>query len=339
MKRMKKVLAGLLAATMVMSMSVTAWAEELNMTSPEGSCDAYIKAYTLEGTTDKTLYPAETLNFTSTPAENNPDTTNLVIAPLQVVGNSDQKLAITIPSYTKAGIYKYTIAETAGETQGVSYTNGTIEVSVLVEYDYDDADNDGYGLKATVGVTSSGGSKSGTFTNTYKLGSLKVSKEVSGNMASKTQKFDIDVTFTSDQEVLSEISYGGDKTIAINNWTKGEDSDVWTVTKTISIAHGEDVTFSNIPEEVTYSVAEQDKHFALDATGSDPATGYSVKYTDADENKTIAVNETDEVTVTNTKGTNVDTGIILDSAPYILLLAFAAMGVFAVVSKKREEEF
>lgn len=43
----------------------------------------------------------------------------------------------------------------------------------------------------------------------------------------------------------------------------------------------------------------------------------------------------DAVTITNTKGTTVDTGIALDSLPYVLLIAVAVVGVVAFTAKRR----
>lgn len=334
---MKKLFALLLTLALVLSFGVTALADEpTTMTSAPTTYEALIKTYTLVGTDDTTLYPAETLTFTSAAAESNPDATNLTVNDLVVNGNTDQKLVINVPAYSKVGVYHYTITENAGNTQGVTYTDGAVELSVLVEYDYNDTDGDGYGLKATIGVTNAAGEgeqavKHDTFTNTYSLGSLTVSKEVSGNLASQTQEFDIDVTFTSDQPVLSTITCGDGQTIPATAWTQEES--VYTAKVTVQLAHNEDVTFSNIPVGVTYTVTEQEKHTVPDANGSNPATGYAVTY----ENETgaIAENVTAQAKVTNTKGTTVNTGVVLDSLPYILLIAVAVVGVVIFTARKR----
>ena len=53
-----------------------------------------------------------------------------------------------------------------------------------------------------------------------------------------------------------------------------------------------------------------------------------------DANKKID-SASDTVNITNTKGTTVDTGVVLDSLPYILLIAVAVVGVVAFTAKKR----
>lgn len=331
---MKKLFALLLTLALVLSFGVTALAADpLTMTSPETTVEIMLKSYDLVGATDEALYPAETLTFNSTPAEGNPDDTNLTVNALAVTGNTDQKLVINVHPYSKVGVYHYTITENAGNTQGVTYTTDSVSVSVLVEYDYTDADKDGYGLKATIGVTLSedDNQKHNTFTNTYSLGSLTVSKEVAGNLASQTQKFDIDVTFTSAKPVLSTITCGDGQTITSENWALAEG--VYTAEVTVQLDHGNNVTFSNIPAGVTYTVTEQAKHGEADTNGSNPAAGYTVSY--ENQTGTIAAEGTAQAKVTNTKGTTVNTGVVLDSLPYILLIAVAVVAVVLFTARKR----
>ena len=333
---MKKLFALLLTLALVLSFGITAMAAEPVMTSKATTYEALIKTYNVVGGNDATLYPAETLTFTSTPAVGNPDPTNLTVNDLEVTGNTKQKLVINVPAYSKVGVYHYTITENAGNTQGVTYTTDAVNVSVLVEYDYTDEDGDGYGLKATIGVTNAAGEGEGelkhdTFTNTYSLGSLTVSKEVAGNLASQSREFAIDVTFTSDQPVLSTITCGDGQTITSANWTQAES--VYTAKVTVKLIHGQDVTFNNIPAGVTYTVVEQAKHEAPDPNGSNPDTGYTVTY--EGETGTIAENVTAAAKVINTKGTTVNTGVVLDSLPYVLLIAVAVVAVVLFTVRKR----
>ena len=54
------------------------------------------------------------------------------------------------------------------------------------------------------------------------------------------------------------------------------------------------------------------------------------------ENLLTIDDDTDSpIVVTNKKTTEVDTGITMDSMPYILLLAVACMGLIVFISKKR----
>ena len=60
----------------------------------------------------------------------------------------------------------------------------------------------------------------------------------------------------------------------------------------------------------------------------------------ADANGTVSVaeNADNDVVFTNKSTVNVDTGVILDNAPYMLMLAVVAGGAMTLVIKKRREE-
>ena len=61
-------------------------------------------------------------------------------------------------------------------------------------------------------------------------------------------------------------------------------------------------------------------------------------YTKSDDNMTINTSNSDTVEITNNKGTTVDTGINLDSLPYVIIIAVVALALIAVVSKKRSAQ-
>lgn len=316
----KKFFAILLALVLTLSLSAVAFAAN------ESATFTFKKTYTLNG---GSAIPGETLKFNVTADNGNPDNTMISVTD-PTISTNPQDITVTIPeTYSKVGKYNYTVTEQAGTTQGVTYATNSFGVQVLVS---NDEDSDGK-LETQVVFTTSDGNqgKIDGIVNTYNMGSLTVTKAISGNLASSTQKFSIDVTFTAEsgKVVKSPISYGGDKTISVADMADG------TQTVTIELAANESCTFSNIPAGVTYTVNEQSKHTVADSNGSNPETGYTVSYSTYDG--TISANDEDRVTVTNTKGTTVDTGITMDSIPYIVLLALAVVGIAAVTMKKRYE--
>ena len=350
-KNLKKVFALGLAATMVMGMSISALADETAkpLASKEATYSETItKAYAVSGATTvgeegkdgyvngNAIYPAESLSFTSEAADTNPDPAkNLTINSLSVEGNANQKLAINVPSYNKAGTYHYTIKETAGDKTGVTYSTEELKVSVLVTYDYDDSDNDGYRMTSTVGITkNAAGDKDKEFNNTYDLGSLDVSKQVTGKLGDRNREFDIYVTFTSSNAIASDITYveaEDIKTITAEDVNKGD------AKVTLTLKDDEVVHFYNIPAGVTYKVEEDSKYSA--DTNKNGENGYDApSYNYSDDNKAISKEDTDTVVVTNNKDTEVDTGISLDNMPYLMMLAMTVLGAFGFVSKKRKEE-
>lgn len=327
---MKKILAILLAMMLVLSMGVAAFADEPvtpePSTAPTGSeakTFTFSKTYqTSAGETPATI-PSESLKFNVTAADGNPDDTKIIIADHTVVGNPGS-VTVSVPSYSTVGKWNYTVKEVAGNTQGVTYTDTEFGVQVTVTYVNGN-------LVAETSFTTKDGSnkKIEGIVNKYDLGNLTVTKTVDGNLASKTQKFDIDVTFTSSKPVASTIS--GAVTILPGAWTTESDG-TYSYKATVSLANGETATFNNIPVGVSYTVEEQAKHTAADANGSNPATGYTATY--VGQSSDIIV-EGNAATVTNTKGTTPDTGITTDSLPYIMLLGFVVLAGAAMLIKRR----
>lgn len=328
---MKKILAMVLAMMLVLSMS-TAFADEGTTTKVAASkpttYEEVIKAFDIIGETDTTLFPDETLNFTSAAATTNPDggVANISIDPLPVTSNGEHKLVINVPSFTKVGTYHFTISETPGKTQGATYTTAKIAVSVLVTYDYADEDGDGYTMTAQVGITSGDSGKNDTLTNTYKVGKLNVTKTVTGNLGDTSKEFVVNVTFNSTGTVASDITYtdsGVEKKITI------ADMEDKTHTVQITLIHGESVLFTDIPDGVTYSIEEEDY------TGGEKngENGYDDPVY-SNQTGTIAADSTINAGVTNNKETSVDTGIVLDNAPYMILMALVVVAGAALIVKR-----
>ena len=91
---------------------------------------------------------------------------------------------------------------------------------------------------------------------------------------------------------------------------------------------------------MTFYIAETDYTGEDDATGT---KGYTTTYKYNDNNAVTGI-KTDTLTMnenaatvayTNTKGGMIDTGVILDNAPYIALLTIVAAGAVVMIMKKR----
>lgn len=332
---MKKLFAMLLAVAMIFSLATVAFAEEAEapaetkLVSEAVTFSEVFKAYEVVGSTDEALFPAETLKFEVEADEANPDATVITVDDLAVTGNAGQLLTIKVPSYEKVGVYKYTISEVAGTTQGVTYTDDTIDVTVLVTYNYKEGKLD---TEIVLSTPDEADGKVDTFTNTYEVGKLTVNKTVTGNLADQNVEFEMTVTFKSAGPVLSDITVNaseGKSTITGDGWTQK--------TVTINVKHGETVTFDNIPVGVTYEVVEAAKH-GLGEDGFDVNSAVDTDYTVTYTAETGTINaKVSEAKVVNEKKTEVDTGIVLDSMPYVVILAVACFGMFAMMTKKRYE--
>lgn len=333
MRKMKKVLSAVLAATMVMSMSMTAFAEETK-TYPDTSTVTVSKTYKL--TNASTKNPAETFEFfglTCTGVENAAVGITKDNAPMPTLGavayeggeatskGATKNITITLPDYTGVGVYTYTFKEVDNGTAGVTYYGKDITLVVTV------IEQDGKVRVAAVHTEGEGEAKSSAFDNVYSAGSLSVGKTVTGILGDKKKEFDVKVTFTAPtgDAVKGDIEYvDGTETlkIAADDWTDGK------VEKSITLKDGETVNFTNIPYGVEYVVSESDY------TGD----GYDAAVYDANKSGIIKAASVNTM-ITNNKGGKVDTGINLDNMPYILLLAVAVLGVFGFVFRKRSSEF
>lgn len=328
---MKKLISLLLALVMVLSLSTVAFAAET--TYEDMSTVTLTKEYKLANT--GTTSPAETFTFSDLTCTGVSDAGVGVTkdnAPVPTIDSATfekgaagdktkgkQTITITMPEYNAVGIYTYTFTENDGNTAGVSYRSEAITLVVTV------IEQNG---KVRVAAVHAGekGAKSGNFDNTYSAGSLAVKKNVTGNLGDKTKEFNVTVTFSAPEgdtvrEAITYVDGTETKTIPAN-WNTSASAN-------ITLKNGETVTFTNIPYGVTYTVEEDD--YTSEAAGKyDPAVyGFS-----DDTNKKID-SDMDTVTITNNKNGTVDTGVMLDSLPYILVLAFVAVAGTALILKKR----
>lgn len=332
---MKKLISIALALVLVLSMSTVAFAAEGKETTyTDMSTVTLTKEYKL--TNAGTTSPAETFAFSALTCTNVTDAADGVTtsnAPVPTIAsvsytageagseNAKKNITITLPTYTSVGIYTYTFTETNGGTAGVTYRSDAITLVVTV------IEQDGKVRVAAVHTEGEGEGKSGEFNNEYSAGSLSVKKTVTGIMGDQQKEFTVKVTFTAPEgdtvrEAITYVDGTETKTIAAGEgWTGSKEVE-------ITLKHDETVTFTNIPYGVTYTAVENDYTNKADG-GYDEAS-----YVFDDENKKID-SASENVTITNNKDGDIDTGITMDSMPYILLLAVACMGLFVFISKKR----
>ncbi len=334
---MKKLLALIMALAMVLSLSATAFAAAPSQNA------RFNVIYKLA--TGGTTSPAETFTFTftngtvtdaaegvSAPAIS-PVTINFAEGEATAAGVSKR---VTVPlseiDWPSVGIYTYDVNQTAGSTADVSYDNKTLKMKVTVALDENAGDDAKYYVAFVTTTIADGNDdgttdvKSGSFENTYSAGSLAVTKNVTGNMGDRNKEFNVTVTFTAPEgkTVRSTIGYtdnGEGKTIAPEAWSGN------TASASITLKHDETVTFTNIPYGVNYKVVE------TDYSGEGYGTSYSVENVNTDGAVVDSINET--VTITNSKDATVDTGIMLDSLPYVLLLTVCVVCMVAFFVKKR----
>ena len=240
------------------------------------------------------------------------------------------------------GIYTYGLTEKAVNEAGVKQNAKRYTLTI---YALNDTTYHGYNRigEYKFRLDEVGGQrKLGEVENSYYAGTVEISKVVEGDFGNHEQKFNFEVTLESDLPVTSVVKIRGEAVTFAKNETTGK----YVATKDITLKDGEFAGIENLPYGVTYTV----KEFTTDASGNKTyavneltvnGQKYTVKYDNATGAFAYTTEETGEreVTITNDAGEgDIDTGVILDNAPYMLMLAVVAAGAMTLVIKKRREE-
>ena len=342
---MKKLLAMLLTALLVLSMGVVAMADEVPAKGPyddmigldatvETNTITVTKNYTITGT--NAVNPADTLQFTVTDSDFENDGTKAPDPiPAVSIGNvsvaqgaTSAPITVSLPAYTVPGVYTYTIQETDTNKAGVTYLDDelTLKVTIVNGEEPGDFLIGGIALK-------NGTEKIDEFENKYDAGSLTVGKIVTGSMGDKTKVFNITVTLTAQGGDTVNAPITINASSGYTSFKEGE-TEVpstgiaagWTGTKTftLQVKDGQSIILDNIPYGVTYTVNE------ADYTGE----GYDEPIGEVKEATAISA-ATTNVTITNNKDIEIDTGIILQYAPYIAILAVVLAGAALLIIRRR----
>lgn len=332
---MKKILSIMFAIILALSMGTVALAEE-EKKYEDMPAVTITKVYEL--TNPGTISPAETFtfselkNFSVTDAAEGVTTDNMPTPTISSISynlgdagsdNMSKTAVITLPeNYSSVGIYTYTFTEIPGETAGVTYYDKEIKLVVTVLQ----GENGKLRVAAVHTETEGGKSKTDKFPNVYSAGSLAITKVVTGNMGDQSKYFNVTVTLNGEEGKEYAESYA----VTGGSFSGNPESIKIGVPTEFQLKHDDTITIENLPYGVTYTVAE------ADYTGE----GYKEAQIDfKDKNKTIDT-ASDTVTITNNKNQDVDTGILLDNVPYVLLLAcvFGGMSVFFAKRRGSREE-
>jgi hypothetical protein len=189
------------------------------------------------------------------------------------------------------------------------------------------------------------------FKNSLQLTNITIEKKVAGNMLSTADQTTKEFTFKmqipeggvelnlTKNSTFTYTKYLRDGTTTTGTITvdgdKGAADSTYLASNTFTLKNGEKVVFSNIPigmifecREVAdsdFSISYEYKSGNLDASVEGNPTTYFTSY--ASDNV---------LTFTNTKVDKVDTGIILDIMPYVVVIMIvAAAGVTTILAKRR----
>ena len=314
LKKTKKSIRRLGAVVMALAMAMSVMAINAFAVDENPDMRAFKKTYT-----NTAVQPAEALSYkvdTKSVANNsNASYTNANIPDVTVAkaANSDN-FQITLPEYEGIGQFTYNMSEVAGNTAGVTYNAANITVVVLRTWN----DMDAGTINTVVKIQKADGSaKVSEVTNTFETGSLTVKKELAGDFADPNETFTITVTLKAPEgKVVRNDFKVGDTTVAAADWVNGEK------TVTLNLKGGESKILSNLPVGVTYTVAETEPKGHTPTING--ATG------------TISTTAAEAV-VTNTKNSSPVTGVIMNIAPYVLMVALAGGIAFFFLRRKHAE--
>mgnify|MGYP004549823961 CR=1 FL=1 len=299
-----------------------------------------------------------------------PATTSLTVSKKVVEGNAAApagetfKFKLTVGNAEQVTITPSTNVEHTANTNEWTFTlqdGHSVTISGIrlddkhVSVEEVGVDNTHYTTKHSVNGTEAEGteatvstlqqtSNTVVFTNTYNVPNLKsmtIKKVVTGEFGDRDKSFTFKV----------ELKDKNGNAVTGEFHTSENGADV-TNLKSFTLKHGEQVTLGNIPIGTTITVTETD------------ADEYKTKATDHGESKDrIFVYEVVEgkdgnavlkaknsilgleldrtvkdnaITVTNRFDGNPDTGVLLDTLPYLILLAVAVAGGVLVVVRKRK---
>lgn len=268
-------------------------------------------------------------------------------------GIGADEIQIALPDFSGYGVgdYWYKVTELEGSTAGVTYDANEYYMHIVVTHE--DAFNaDGYGI-SQIAFHKNAPNEDGTyineksdkatgFTNTYAAGSLSIASDIKGNFADRTKKFDIVVTFNAPEgKTVTGDIYFGDGAVAIaGGWNTSN-------AVTVTLGLGDTVEFTNIPDGVTYTIAENDYSsegyenpvFTFDNADEAGDTVYAGAEWTANFAQGTITDDADTVTVLNEKNATIDVGVILENAPYVVLILFVLVMAAVMIITRRRRAF
>ena len=160
---------------------------------------------------------------------------------------------------------------------------------------------------------------------------MKVAKQVTGNFGDKTREFKFEITFTdANGKALRLVQTDKAPTYSITS-----DTTVGGEKLTVLMKDKGEITLTNVPIGGTLVVTE------IEASGYQ--TSYKIGETESQEGNVaryIVPENGGTITFINHRNVSPDTGVFVDSLPYILIIACVAgvAALFLIRRRKKRED-
>jgi hypothetical protein len=259
-------------------------------------------------------------------------------------------------SFPNVGIYRYVVTEeipttdasvnadhtlTDGKLSYVSYDTTTYTVDVYVE-DVNGVNTVQY-IKSEH-VYNNGSSKAPIeFENTVSSGNLNITKRLAGNNYSASDKFKFYVTI-DEQAGLNNGTVLKALITRAGETSSTEDTTITVGTETeFELGKDDSLEIYGVFKDTTYSVSEiPDTYtgtYKLNQGGTE-SSGLAGTADETSKKSAIltdekVVNGTNQLIVTNTKNSTVDSGIVMTITPIAIAGGLAAAGAILVVTKRK----
>lgn len=355
-KHFRRIAAALMAGTMMVSMfGITAFAEGgdkgagtgntvfikktlekgANVYTPDTAFTFRVTAGEADGKGEDGV-PAAILNGGEVVIDFTPVEDESTLAGNSVVKTSDTGFSFNAEAFDHAGVYHYVVTEDQGAYDGISYDGIARDLYVYVENIVNEEGNPMGGLQVAGYTMYKGSEKSDGFTNTYVTGgseenkeSLTITKEVTGKMGDLNREFEFTITVSDNDENAVEKYY-----MVVTN-KKGE---THTTPFTLTDGMSQEFVLADGDKAVIYGLSANDTYTVTETT-EDPSYTTTVN---GEEKKALENTKASQVPVVNFVNTNTngvpETGLILNVAPYVLMVVLAG-GLAFLFLRRRKNNF